>query len=127
MKGEQCGNESPAEEEKSLVNPEGFGQADVWEKLEEAEPCDFAVLFLQGKAQQAVPLPLSYQTEGLEMSWQAEIDFKIVKNWSSHCSSVEMNLTSILALLSGLRIWHCHELWCRLQKHLRSRVAVAGA
>ena len=26
---------------------------------------------------------------------------------------------------SGLRIQHCHELWCRLQMLLRSRVAVA--
>ena len=31
----------------------------------------------------------------------------------------------ILALLSGLRIWHCRELWCRLQMWLGSRVAVA--
>ena len=30
-----------------------------------------------------------------------------------------------LALLSGLRIWCCHELWCRSQTLLRSRVAVA--
>ena len=30
-----------------------------------------------------------------------------------------------LALLSGLRLWHCCELWCRLQTWLRSRVAVA--
>ena len=30
-----------------------------------------------------------------------------------------------LASLSGLRIWHCHELWCRLQMWLRSCVAVA--
>ena len=30
-----------------------------------------------------------------------------------------------LASLSGLRIWHCHELWCRLQTWLGSRVAVA--
>ena len=29
-----------------------------------------------------------------------------------------------LALLSGLRIWHCCELWCRLQMQLRSHVAV---
>ena len=29
-----------------------------------------------------------------------------------------------LALLSGLRIWHCHELWCRSQMQLRSHVAV---
>ena len=26
-------------------------------------------------------------------------------------------------MLSGLRIWHCHELWCRLQVQLRSGVA----
>ena len=32
-----------------------------------------------------------------------------------------------LPLLSGLRIWHCHELWCRLQSQLRSHVAVALA
>ena len=42
------------------------------------------------------------------------------------------NLTSIpeiqsLASLSGLRIWHCHELWCRLQTRLESCVAVALA
>ena len=29
-----------------------------------------------------------------------------------------------LPLLSGLRIWHCHELWCRWQTRLRSGVAV---
>ena len=32
-----------------------------------------------------------------------------------------------LASLSGLRIGHCHELWCRSQTRLRSHVAVAGA
>ena len=32
-----------------------------------------------------------------------------------------------LALLSGLRIQHCHELQCRLQMWLRSGVAVAVA
>ena len=32
-----------------------------------------------------------------------------------------------LALLSGLRIWHCHELWCGLQTRLGSLVAVALA
>ena len=30
-----------------------------------------------------------------------------------------------LASLSGLRIWHCHELFCRSQTQLRSGVAVA--
>ena len=32
-----------------------------------------------------------------------------------------------LASLSGLRIWHCRELWCRLQMWLGSHVAVAVA
>ena len=32
-----------------------------------------------------------------------------------------------LASLSGLRIWHCHELWCRWQMWLGSGTAVAVA
>ena len=32
-----------------------------------------------------------------------------------------------LASLSGMRIQHCHELWCSLQTWLRSRVAVVLA
>ena len=32
-----------------------------------------------------------------------------------------------LASVSGLRIWHCHELWCRVQTWLRSCVALAVA
>ena len=32
-----------------------------------------------------------------------------------------------LASLSGLRIQHCHELWCRLQMQLRSYVTLSGA
>ena len=46
--------------------------------------------------------------------------------------SVVVNLTSIhedwvliLALLSGLRIWHCRELWGRSQMWLGSGIAVA--
>ena len=31
-----------------------------------------------------------------------------------------------LALLSGLKIQHCHELWCRMQMCLGSGVAVAA-
>ena len=30
-----------------------------------------------------------------------------------------------LTLLSELRVWRCHELWCRLQMQLASGVAVA--
>ena len=32
-----------------------------------------------------------------------------------------------LVSLSGLRIWHCHEQWCRLQMRLRSCIAVTVA
>ena len=46
-------------------------------------------------------------------------DYKKKDIRSSHCGSTEMNLTSIHedagsipGLLSGLRIWHRHELWC---------------
>ena len=52
----------------------------------------------------------------------------------SHCGAAEMNLirnrevaVRSLALLSGLRIRHCRELWCRLQTGLGSHVAVALA
>ena len=44
---------------------------------------------------------------------------------SSHCGSVETNLTSAmrmqfpsLASLSGLLIWCCREVWCRSQTQL---------
>ena len=30
------------------------------------------------------------------------------------------------ASLRGLRIWHCHELWCRSQTQLGSGIAVLG-
>ena len=54
---------------------------------------------------------------------------------SSCYGSVVANLTSnhedtwvwFLALLSGLRIWRCCELWCTSQTQLGSQVAVAVA
>ena len=62
------------------------------------------------------------------------VHIKVIFTVSAHCSVVEKNLTSIhenasssLALLSGLGIWHCCELWCRSQMELRSHVAVAVA
>ena len=38
-----------------------------------------------------------------------------------------MTWVQSLTLFSGLRIRHCHELWCRLQMPLGSHVAVAAA
>ena len=53
---------------------------------------------------------------------------------SSCCGSAETNLTSnhedegsILALLSGLRVWHCCELWFRSQTQFGSSIAVTVA
>ena len=46
---------------------------------------------------------------------------------NSHCTqlvSMRMCVQS-LAPLNGLRIWCCHELWCRSQKRLGSDIAVA--
>ena len=59
---------------------------------------------------------------------------QISQNWSSRCGAAEMNLTRTmrlqvrsLASLSGLRMQHCGELWCRSQTWLGSGVAVAVA
>jgi len=49
----------------------------------------------------------------------------IVAQWLTNPTRKHEVAGSILALLSGLRIRRCHELWCRLQMRLGSRIAVA--
>ena len=44
-----------------------------------------------------------------------------VKNPASILKDVRL----ILGLTQWVRIWHCHELWCRLQTWLSSGIAVA--
>ena len=61
-----------------------------------------------------------------------EIDLKRKEETegSSLRGAAEMNLSMrvrSLALLSGLRIWHCPELWCRSQMKLECGVAVVVA
>ena len=52
----------------------------------------------------------------------------IVAQWLTNPTRDFMRLwVRSLALLSGLRIWCCHELWCRSQIRLGSLVAVALA
>ena len=49
---------------------------------------------------------------------------------SSRRGTVEMNATrnnEVAGSISGLKIWHCRELWCRSQSRLRSDVAVTAA
>ena len=46
--------------------------------------------------------------------------------WSTNPRTMRLQVRS-LALLSGLRIQHFLELWCRLQMQLESRIAVAPA
>ena len=45
--------------------------------------------------------------------------------WIKNPSSIHEDVGLILASLSGLRIWHCLELWCRFQVQLGSYIAVA--
>ena len=49
-------------------------------------------------------------------SWLSRLRTRLV--------SMRMGVGS-LALLSGLRIWRCHKLWCRLPMRLESFIAVA--
>ena len=51
----------------------------------------------------------------------------IVAQRVTNLTSILEDTGSILGLLSGLRMQHCCELWCRLQMWLRYCVAVAVA
>ncbi|XP_020949087.1 protein FAM76A isoform X2 [Sus scrofa] len=66
------------------------------------------------------PLPWRHQAKDLNFPF-----------WSSHCGAAETNPTNqrfrVPPLANGLRIWRCHELWCRSKVLLRSCIAVAAA
>ena len=44
--------------------------------------------------------------------------------WLMNPTSIHEDWVQSLVLLSGLRIWYCRELWCRLQMRLGSGIAV---
>ena len=70
-------------------------------------------------------LPLHRQeTEALRLSslLGTELDSElsslgvpVVAQWLRNPTKNHEVVGSILALLSGLRVWHCRELWCRPQ------------
>ena len=74
------------------------------------------------------------QMSSIIFSSTSSLSTQIIKTFSrsSHCGAAETNPTrnhevvgSILASLSGLRIWRCPKLWCRSQMQLGSGGAVA--
>ena len=50
-----------------------------------------------------------------------------VDQWVTNLTISMRILVWSLTLLSGLRIQHCHELWCRSQTQIRSDIAMAVA
>ena len=70
-----------------------------------------------GKAERIIQLP--------SLSNNHTLGVPIVAQWLTN-PTMELRVRS-LALLSWLGIWRCRGLRCRLQIHLRSRVAVALA
>ena len=66
-----------------------------------------------------------YLTYYLLCTIKSNTGIPVVAQWKQiRLGTVRLQLQP-LALLRGLRIRHCHELWCRLQMQLRSHIAVA--
>ena len=67
---------------------------------------------------------LLYKTDDLKKTYTG---VSVVAQWLTNPTRNHEVAGLIPALLSGLRIQYCHELWCSLQMWLGSSVAVALA
>ena len=65
----------------------------------------------------------------LSLNNVSELGSSIMAQWLRNRTRLAPMRTRVpsLALLSGLRVWHCCELWCKSQRWLGSGVAVAVA
>ena len=68
---------------------------------------------------------------GFILPWKHLQLHQLFRDWRYQFGLAVMNTVSIhedtsrsLVSLSGLRLWHCHELWCRSQVQLESGIAV---
>ena len=56
---------------------------------------------------------------------KSPLGLPMVAQWLTNLTRIYEVWVQSLALFSGLRIWHCHELWWRSQMQLGSHIAVA--
>ena len=108
----------------SGLKPRSCGE--LWCRLQRWPRCDVAVAVAQG---------VSYSSDwtlGLRTSLCCVCGFKITNRgvavmvqWLMNPRGTMRLRVQSLSLLSGLTIRNCHELWCRSQTQLGSRVAVA--
>ena len=69
--------------------------------------------------------PLGKQYGGFQKIKKRTTGDPFVVQWLKNPTRIDEDSASILGLLSGLRILHCHELWCRSQMQLKCGVAMA--
>ena len=109
--------------------------AEVW--VQASAECsglkDPALLQLPHRLQlQLRSAPLHTPLPGTSICHGAAVKFKILytgvpvmAQWLTNPTRNHEVGGSIPGLAQGLRIWHCHELWCRLQTQLGSCIAAA--